>query len=69
MDDQTALNTDQEIWREFTGNAERGDYIFVTGDGGIGMNVGGHVIVKPLREWFDLAREKTRHIRCTPAQS
>jgi hypothetical protein len=53
-------NTDRELWRECV---ERGDdpmsyysnRIFVTEDGGIGIDVGGTVIVKPLREWHELA--------------
>lgn len=48
-------NTDRELWRE-----REGDYyansIHVTQAGAIGINVGGFVIVKTLREWHDLAR-------------
>jgi hypothetical protein len=48
-------NTDRELWRE-----RRGDYyadsIFVTESGGIGMNCGGFVIVKPIRDWHQLGR-------------
>jgi len=44
------INTDKEIWREIPG-----DYyspsIHVTWNGGIGINVGGHVIVAPIEEW------------------
>ncbi len=63
MDEQNAaLNTDREIWRgksraEF-GDPDRfyADSIHVTADGeGIGLNCGGYVIVKPIREWFALA--------------
>lgn len=47
-------NTDRELWREV-----EGDYyapsIHVTKDGGIGTNVGGHVVVMPLRDWHALA--------------
>lgn len=43
-------NTDRELWRETPG-----DYyspsIHVTKGGGIGINVGGTVIVRPVREW------------------
>jgi hypothetical protein len=53
---QAAENTDLEI---YTTHDERGDYygdkIFVTVSGGIGFNVGGRCIVKPLRDWFALA--------------
>ena len=49
-------NTDIELWREI-----EDDYyapsIHRTHDGGIGINVGGYVIVKPLREWHKLAIE------------
>ncbi len=49
-----AKNTDRELWRE-----REGDYyaasLFVTEGGGIGMDVGGHCIVKPIRDWFKLA--------------
>ena len=48
--DVPALNTDRELWREIAG-----DYyspsIHVTKDGGIGINVGGTVRVRTLREW------------------
>ncbi len=43
-------NTDRELWRE-----HKGDYyapsLHVTQGGGIGINVGGRVIVMPVREW------------------
>lgn len=32
-----------------------GDSIFVTESGGIGINVGGHVIIKSLKGWHMLA--------------
>lgn len=52
--DSPALNTDRELWREV-----EGDYyapsIFVTERGGIGIDVGGSVYVKPIREWHALA--------------
>jgi hypothetical protein len=51
-------NTDRELWRD--PDDENGSYyagsIHVTKDGGIGINCGGLVIVKPLREWHALAR-------------
>jgi hypothetical protein len=47
-------NTDKEIWRK-----KPGDYyapsIHVTEGGGIGMNVGGHVIVAPIERWHEAA--------------
>lgn len=54
--DQVAACDDREI---YTTHDERGDYygdkIFVTATGGIGFNVGGNCIVKPLRDWYALA--------------
>lgn len=47
-------NTDRVIWLEHVED----DYpnnIHVTADGGIGINVGGRVIVKPIREWHALS--------------
>lgn len=44
-----AANTDRELWRE--GDDYYADSIHVTASGGIGINVGGLVIVRPLREW------------------
>jgi len=53
--EQAAKNTDRELWRE-----PPGDYyanrIFVTEGGGIGIDVGGFVIVKPLADWHALAK-------------
>jgi hypothetical protein len=54
VENQPCANTDRELWRE-----KEGDYyapsIHVTATGGIGINVGGHVWVKTLREWHALA--------------
>lgn len=51
---QVVINTDKELWREI-----EDDYyspsIHVTEHGGIGINVGGCVAVKPVREWHKLA--------------
>jgi len=51
------INTDKNLWRKI-----EGDYyspsIHVTEDGNIGINVGGHVIVKPIEKWFLLGFEK-----------
>lgn len=51
-------NTDREIWRgPDEGNGSfYADSIHVTAGGGIGIDCGGHVIVKPLRDWHALAR-------------
>ena len=55
MDEQKA-SKDRELWREVPG-----DYyspsIHVTEGGGIGMNVGGWVIVAPVREWHRIGAE------------
>lgn len=54
-----ARNTDRELWRE-----REGDYyansIYVTEGGGIGIDVAGHVVVKPLAEWHALATWKCK---------
>lgn len=52
-DMQARVNTDKELWRE-----KEGDFyspsIHVTKGGGIGINVGGSVYVRPVREWHSL---------------
>jgi len=57
-EDCVALNTDTILWVEpppiDTPFAPQNS-IHVTQGGGIGMQVGGHVIVMPLREWHALA--------------
>jgi hypothetical protein len=50
-------NTDRELWREREGDYYA-DSIHVTKGGGIGINCGGHVYVKPLREWHRLATKQ-----------
>jgi hypothetical protein len=54
---QTSENTDRELWREREGDYYA-DSIHVTKGGGIGINCGGYVYVKPLREWHRLATEQ-----------
>jgi hypothetical protein len=58
-DEQTCINTDVELWREVPD-----DYyapsIHVTAQGGIGMNVGGYVVVMPIRKWHALAKNGDR---------
>lgn len=46
-------NTDKEIWREKEGDFYS-DSIHVTKDGGIGINVSGHVVVKTVQKWHQL---------------
>lgn len=54
---EASLNTDKEIWRGPDEGA--GDYyadsLFMTQNGSLGINCGGYVFVKPIREWFELA--------------
>ena len=51
-ENETCKNADVEIWR-----ATADDYyapsIHVTKYGGIGINVGGHVIVAPVEKWHE----------------
>jgi len=53
------LNTDREIYRDGGGDGNGMSYyepsIHVTIDGRVGMNVGGYVIVMPIRAWHALA--------------
>lgn len=51
-------STDVEIWRE-TPDDYYSPSIHVTQSGGVGINVGGYVIVKPVRDWHGLAVEPT----------
>ena len=53
-------NTDREIWREREGDYYA-DSIHVTEHGGIGIDCGGTVYVKPIREWHRLAGGKYEH--------
>ncbi len=48
-------NTDRELWREREGDYYA-DSIHVTAGGAIGINCGGHVIVRTLQEWHRIAR-------------
>ena len=67
MSDNATQNTDRELWRE-----PPGDYyansIHVTEGGGIGINVGGKVHVKPLKEWHALAERALRAADPAPAR-
>jgi hypothetical protein len=57
VNENEAKNTDRELWREREGDAYA-DSIHVTEYGGIGIDCGGSVFVKTLREWHELASEK-----------
>ena len=48
--EQAAENTDRELWREVDDDYDTPS-LFVTESGSIGMNVGGTVVVMPIREW------------------
>lgn len=50
----TKTSTDRELWREREGDYYA-DSIHVTKSGGIGINCGGTVHVRTLREWHSLA--------------
>lgn len=57
---KTGLNTDRELYRDPTHDGtENGSYympsLHVTINGLIGMNVGGYVVLKTIREWHALA--------------
>lgn len=59
--DNTAQNTDVEIWREFPEDYYSSS-IHVTATGAIGINCGGYVIVLPISRWHELASAgKAKH--------
>lgn len=58
--DRACANTDRELWRESEGDYYA-DSIHVNQGGGIGINCGGYVIVKPLRDWHALAIQACDH--------
>jgi len=51
------VNTDRELWREREGDFYA-DSVHITQTGGLGINCGGYVYVKYLREWHKLAEGK-----------
>jgi hypothetical protein len=58
MNDTAACkNTDREVWRgPDEGNGSYyADSVHITEGGGLGINCGGSVYVKPVREWHRLA--------------
>ncbi len=70
MSDAPVENTDRELWREpgEFGMEAYAPSVFVTKGGGIGIDVGGTVYVRPLRSWHALAaaeagKHKIRTIR------
>jgi NTP pyrophosphatase (non-canonical NTP hydrolase) len=50
---EEAENTDRELWREREGDYYS-DRLFVTKGGGIGMDCGGNVKVRPVRAWHEM---------------
>jgi hypothetical protein len=50
IEDIALNNTDTELWREVA-NDYYSPSIHTTNNKGIGINVGGHVIVAPVRKW------------------
>lgn len=52
MNERSAANSDWTVYK----SADDRESIHITQDNGIGINVDGSVIVKPLREWHALAR-------------
>lgn len=56
MTDTAYENTDKEIWRE-TPDDYYSPSIHTTEQNLIGINVGGHVYVKSVREWHQVATE------------
>jgi hypothetical protein len=59
-------NTDREIWREREDDYYA-DSIHVTQEGGIGINCGGTVFVKPVRAWHALAKAALSHAAAQPS--
>lgn len=49
------VNTDRDLWQEREGDVYSAR-VFLTKGGGIGMDVGGLCIVKPIRDWHALAK-------------
>ena len=63
--DNTAANTDRHLW-PLVSDDYHADSIHVTANGGIGINVGGHVIVKSLRDWHRMATDYLPKSKSTP---
>ena len=58
-DPMAVENTDRELWRgpDEGAGSYFADSVHMTKDGSLGINVGGFVIVKPVREWHGLATD------------
>jgi hypothetical protein len=59
IDESAGKNTDREVWRgSDDGNGSYyADSVHVTKEGGLGINVGGHVIVMNPRDWHRIGVE------------
>jgi len=65
VSDYPCQNQNRELWRQdMHDEMDPGNYyapsVFVAGDGGIGIDVGGHVTVRPVREWAAMPAEIAR---------
>lgn len=58
-------NNDRELWRETSGDFYA-DSIHVTMGGNIGIQVGGHVLVMPLKRWFEAGLAAQDETPATP---
>lgn len=61
-EDGACVNTDRELFRETAKDWKDEGYqprIFVTQDERIGINVGGQVYVRSIREWHRLIKENS----------
>ena len=67
-ENQAYVNTDRELWREREGDYYA-DSIHVTKRGGIGINCGGTVFVRPIRTWHALAAASVSKPPASPAES
>jgi hypothetical protein len=67
-DTRAKVNADREIWRgPDEGNGDYyADSVHVTASGAIGINCGGLVIVRPLREWHRLAAVQAQPVSPAP---
>ena len=58
MENEACQNNGRQLWQESDEKGHRS--MHVTEGGGIGINVGGSVWVKPLSEWHRLAEEEIK---------
>lgn len=67
-DTDACENTDREIWRgpDEGGGDYYADSLHITKNGALGINCGGFVYVKTLREWHRLAGGPWKTLPCIP---